>query len=83
MYINTSKFYSSDNITQIRLGKVVITYRLPTAGGDRRWLTFSTPKRTISLCATTANAVFLKKFNSRKVTHFKFLFIGGWYRREV
>jgi len=88
MYINTNKFYLSDKIAQINLGKFVITYRQPRASQDYRWLTISVPKRTISFCITTKfknddgyNLFRLKTLST--VTHFKFLFIGGWYRKEV
>ena len=92
MYINTNKFYLSDKIAQIQLGSFVITYSRPRASHDYRWLTISVPKRTISLCITTTfknddglNFFFVRKESTTlsKVTHFKFLFIGGWYRKEV
>ena len=88
MYINTNKFHLSGKIAQIRLGNFVITHRHPRASEDRRWFTISFPKRTISFCIThpfksphsfiTTNSTI-----ASKRTYFKFLFIGGWYRKEV
>ena len=88
MYINTNKFYLSDKIAQINLGKFVITYRHPISGRNRRWLTIAIPKHTISFCIINPfkrSSCFLTTDSTlaSKRIYFKFLFIGGWYRKEV